>query len=217
VATDRKLAADKYRSHAPTYDRRTALGERIRRRAIAHLHLQAGDTVLEVACGTGINFPVLEGAIGETGHLVGVDLSRDMLAKARERIAMHEWRNVTLIEAPAEEAEVPIQVDAMLFSFTHDVLQSPSALERVFRYMKPGARVAAASMKWAPWWTGPVNLYVWWQARRWITTFEGFGRPWRHLSRFVPNLRVESAFVGAVFIAWGTTQSGKAVPHERAV
>jgi arsenite methyltransferase len=204
MATNQKLAVEKYRRHAASYDRRTALGEPMRRTAISHLRLQPGDTVLEVTCGTGINFPALQDAIGESGRLFGIDLSRDMLAIARERVATHGWRNVTLIESPAEHAELPAQADAVLFSFTHDVLQSRSALERVFRHVRSGGRVAAAGMKWAPWWTGPANLYVWWEARQWITTFEGFSRPWAQLSHFVSDLRVELLLLGVAFVAWGT-------------
>src|SRR5947208_755373 len=41
-------------------------------------------------------------------------------------------------------------------------------------------------------------------SRRYITTYEGFRRPWSHLKRFVPNLKVEPRLFGAAYIAWGT-------------
>lgn len=126
-----------------------------------------------------------------------------MLAEAEARVARHGWRNVTLIQSPAEEATMPDQVDAVLFSFAHDVLQSPQAIENVLSHVKPRGRVSAAGMNWAPWWMGPVNFYVWYEARNWITTFEGFDRPWRHLARFVPDLQVEWLLFGVTFVAWG--------------
>ena len=206
---DRRLALEKYQRHAAAYDRRATLGERIRlwprtrRRAIARLRLEPGDTALDVGCGTGLSFSLIQARIGSEGRLIGIELSPDMMAKARERVESSGWQNVTLIESAAEEADIPVQADAVLFHFTHDILRSPSALDNVFRHMKRGGRVAAAGNKWAPWWFFPVNLYVWYIARHYVTTFQGFGRPWSELVRFVPDLRVEAVLFGGGYIVWG--------------
>ena len=50
------------------------------------LGLRPGDTVVDIACGTGLNFPLLEEAIGPDGRIVGVDLTDAMLAQAQRRI-----------------------------------------------------------------------------------------------------------------------------------
>ncbi len=201
---DHQLALNKYRRIAATYDERSRI-RRLRRRIVAHLDLKAGDVVLDVACGTGLNFPLVQEAIGRAGRLIGIDLSPDMLAGAGERVSSHGWTNVTLINSSAEEAQIPEQVDAILFSFTHDVMRSPRALENVMRYVKPKGRVAVVGWKWAPWWAVPVNIPVWFFVRRYVTTLEGFAKPWTHLVRFVPDLQVARAMLGAVYIAWGTT------------
>ncbi|MCH7999409.1 MAG: methyltransferase domain-containing protein [Chloroflexi bacterium] len=180
----------------------------IRRQAVARLRLEPGDVVLDVGCGTGLSFPLILARIGSEGQLVGIELSPDMMAKARERVESSDWQNVTLIESPVEEAQIPDQVDAVLFHFTHDILRSPQALENVFQHVKRGGRVAAAGTKWAPWWAFPVNFYVWSLARRYVTTLEGFARPWSHLLRTVPDLRVEPVLFGGGYIAWGTVPKG---------
>lgn len=51
---------------------------------------------------------------------------------------------------------------------------------------------------------GPSPPYVWWVARRYMTTFEGFRRPWGHLESLVPDLRVEPLFLGGAYLASGT-------------
>lgn len=56
-----------------------------RRRAIAALQLGRGATVVEIGCGTGLNFGLVQQRIGPTGRLFGVDLCADMLDKARQR------------------------------------------------------------------------------------------------------------------------------------
>ncbi|TMM17197.1 MAG: methyltransferase domain-containing protein, partial [Actinobacteria bacterium] len=72
---------------------------RLRRRAVGRLQLRAGQTVIDVACGTGLTFALLADQIGPDGSLVGIDLSPEMLSQARERVTANGWRNVTLIES----------------------------------------------------------------------------------------------------------------------
>ena len=203
-----KLAIERYKTYAQTYDKeqsRNPNAEANRRRVIELLELKPGDVVLDVGCGTGLNFPAIEAAVGQSGRLIGIDLSSDMLAKARQRVAAEGWQNVTLIESPVDKASIPVPADAVLFCFTHDVLQAPAALENVFSATKPGARVAALGYKWAPWWTGPWNYVIWNFTRYAITTREGFGKPWRYLPKYVPDLKTESTLMGAIYFAWGTT------------
>jgi len=80
--------------------------------------------VLDIGCGTGLCFPLLQERIGPEGRIVGVDPAPDMLGLAAARVADKGWRNVTLIEAAAEDAELP-QADHALLCAVHDVLQSP--------------------------------------------------------------------------------------------
>ncbi len=208
TAPNKERAREMYRRHAGGYDSlgRIRLADSVRRQAVDLVALKPGDVVIDVACGTGLSFPLIEEHIGPEGRLVGVDLSAEMLAKAREKVTAAGWQNVSLIEAAADEADIPVQADAVFFHFTHDVMRSPAALENVFRHAKPGARVVSAGGKRAPWWSLPANLAMWRISRRYITTFEGWDRPWSHLERFVPDLRVMPVLFGAGYIAWGRTK-----------
>jgi ubiquinone/menaquinone biosynthesis C-methylase UbiE len=161
--------------------------------------------VLDIACGTGINFEAIEAAIGPTGQLIGVDVSPDMLAIARARVASHGWQNVVLCETPAEALNLNVRADAALFSLAHDVLQSPAAMATVWRHLKPAARVAAFGAKRPPLWHVLGRLVVWLRVRQYMTTSSGLDRPWSTLERFVPALAVESVARGSAFIAWGTS------------
>jgi demethylmenaquinone methyltransferase/2-methoxy-6-polyprenyl-1,4-benzoquinol methylase len=203
---DPQVAIARYRAHAAGYDASAQRTLPLRRRTVAKLGLQPGQTVLDVACGTGLSFPLLQEGVGESGRIVGVELSPDMLAVARERCAREGWLNVTLLESAMETAEIPGPVDAILFNYTHDVLRSPAALVRIFAAARPGARVAVAGMKLAPWWLAPLNLVVLWQARPYMTTFDGLGRPWGLLEKYLDAFERESVLLGTGYIGWGAVR-----------
>ena len=207
---DRQRALAKYAELAPTYERRTRFSEAGRRAAIERLRLRDGDVVLDLGCGTGVNLPLIQRHLDATGRIIGIEQSPEMLAVARQRPRGEGWPNVELIEASVEEAEIPVLADAALFSFTHDLLRSPDALANVVAHLKAGARIAAVGAKWAPPWAFPVNAIVWAIARRYVTTFDGFRRPWDYLAQLVGGLHVESIYLGGGYIAWGTLDAKRA-------
>jgi demethylmenaquinone methyltransferase/2-methoxy-6-polyprenyl-1,4-benzoquinol methylase len=113
-----------YRKRAKHYDLVSRLSpvpgypqQALRVRAIRALGLRRGDTVVDVACGTGLNFPLIEKAIGPTGRIVGVDLTDAMLARAASRVSAGAWSNVDLVQADAAAFVFPAGVDAVLSTY----------------------------------------------------------------------------------------------------
>ena len=210
---DARQAIERYRAHAEGYDASAARTMRLRRRTIAALKLRRGDAVLDVACGTGLSFPILVAAVGGEGRVTGVELSPDMARLARDRIARNAWANVMLIEAAAEDPALAGPFDAALFNFTHDVLQSPAALARLFAVVAPGARVAASGSKLLPRWLAPVNVLVRRVNRPYLTTFAGLRRPWRYLAEYIPDLAVRTALWGAGYVAYGHYRPKPGIPR----
>jgi ubiquinone/menaquinone biosynthesis C-methylase UbiE len=202
-APDRALALARYRTVAGRYDALTATGDAYRRRAVAALALQPGETVLDVGCGTGLNFPALRAAVGARGRVIGVEQCPEMLARAEER-SRADGSDATLVEAPAEEARVPVRADAALLCGTHDIVRSEGALRNVLRQVRPGGRVVAGGAKWAPWWqpgSPALNLWTWQVNRPYVTTFEGFDRPWSLLEEIAGEVAVEEVLAGGGYIA----------------
>ncbi len=204
LAPDRSSSLRQYRERAAIYDLELALLEPVRIRAIQRLALVRGATVLDVGCGTGLSFPLIERRIGPKGTIVGIEQSPEMCERARVRIERQGWTNVTLVNASVEDAEIPVAADAALFHFTHDIMRTPRALANIVDRLKPGARVVASGLKWAPMLALPVNLAVAVAALRSTSTFEGLARPWSYLARLVPSLEVEQLPGGAVYLASGT-------------
>lgn len=200
---DHRAALAQYRRRAAVYDLELALFEPVRRRAIERLALRSGDVVLDLGCGTGLSLPLLHAGVGARGRIVGIEQSPEMIALARQRVAQHGWKNVELIEASVEAARVGSHADAALFHFTHDILREPLALDNVLRHLRPGARVVASGLQWAPFWAWPVNLFVLGAARYSVTSLAGLGSPWSLLEKHLSGLQVDTMMVGGVFIASG--------------
>lgn len=202
---DHQPALDQYRKRATVYDLELAAFEPIRRSAIARLRLAPGETVVDVGCGTGLSFALLQDAIGPRGRIIGLEQCPEMLDKARARVAQQGWSNVTLLNAPAEEAAIPVQADAALFHFTHDILRSRAAIDNVLKSLKPGAHVVATGLQWAAPWAWPTNCFVLMAAMHSVTSVEGLGRPWSCLAEQMGELEVSTTLLGGVYIASGFT------------
>jgi demethylmenaquinone methyltransferase/2-methoxy-6-polyprenyl-1,4-benzoquinol methylase len=78
--------------------------------------------VVEIACGTGLNFPLIEQEIGPDGRIVGVDMTDAMLAQAQHRIETNGWSNISLVQADAADFVFPTGVDAILATYAHSLL-----------------------------------------------------------------------------------------------
>ena len=198
-SADLDLARTHYQALAASYDAATRRIDAIRNRAIAALELRPGDRVLDAACGTGWCIPQLATLVGSTGAVIGFDASGEMLEVARRRAGP----NVRLIHADALEVELDAPVDAILFSYTHDMLQSPAVLDRLLAMARPGSRVVATSTKLYARWLFPANWYLRRSHRGYITDFDGFAAPWRLLAERLEDFSVSTGPLTQHYIARG--------------
>jgi ubiquinone/menaquinone biosynthesis C-methylase UbiE len=79
--------------------------------------LKRGDLVVDIGCGTGLNFVPLQEAVGPEGKIIGVDLTDAMLDQARQRISEHGWKNVELVQSDAGHYTFPDHVDGIISVF----------------------------------------------------------------------------------------------------
>ena len=91
-----------YRFHAHIYDWTRWAFLFGRRRAVEALDVAPARRILEIGCGTGLNFSLLlERLDPDAGRLTGLDFSMDMLRKARKRKRARNWERVDLLAADA--------------------------------------------------------------------------------------------------------------------
>src|SRR5262249_14913351 len=157
-------------------------------RAVDQLKLRRGDRVLEVACGTGRNFPLLRDGVGPEGRIYGVDLSEGMLRRARKLFHPRQWAKFRLIEAAAADYASRELVDGVLFSFSYNVMpHHRSVLRQVWKQLRPGGRLVIMDARLPPGLFGKlVRPFANWLMKRTLLG-NPIIRPWQYHAALVDD------------------------------
>jgi len=192
-----------YRELAPRYDASTHRIDRIRERAIEALRLRPGETVVDAGCGTGWCLPRLLERVGAQGHVLGFDPSPHMLEVARARLNGHGAR-IELVDASAQSVSLPLATNAILFSYTHDLIRSIAALDNVLGQVRPGTRVVAVGTKLFSPWLFPANWIVRYRHRAYMTDIASLGAPWSLLAAYLEDFALTADPMRQHYFAAGT-------------
>ena len=142
VTYDRQAAQDTERSY------RTPEIFQQRSRTLDALALQAGEQVLDAGCGTGLLLEQMAISVGDSGQVVGVDYSPDMLDMARQRC--QDLDNVELHQGSVEQLDFE-QDSFDLVSCIQTLLyvaRVETALGEIHRVLKPHGRVGIMETDW---------------------------------------------------------------------
>ena len=163
--------------------------DRYRRETVAALGLHPGDQVVELGCGTGLNFAYVQQRIGPEGKIIGVDLTDAMLDVARVRIVRERWSNVELVQADVVEWLVPDGVSAVYSTLALTLLPEYDAvIERVSHALKPGGRLAVLDMKQPQGWPTWLVRFVAWLNKPFGVRLDLATRhPWDSAQRYLTD------------------------------
>ena len=201
-----------YRRLAPHYDRLVGLfrlaGARVgtyRRGAVEALRVSPGDTVVDLGCGTGRNFPWLERAVTASGRIVGVDLTDAMLREAGQRVASAGWANVDLVESDAADYQFPANVGGVLSTFAMTMVDDyDGVIRRAAEALRPGGRLAILEMR------RPEGRPEWMvRSGSWLLRPFGVrpgysGRtPWESVRRHLDEVLYQEFYAGAIYLCVG--------------
>jgi ubiquinone/menaquinone biosynthesis C-methylase UbiE len=161
-----------YRYHARVYDSTRWMILHGRRRAVERLRLTPASSVLEVGCGTGLNFRyVLDHLDPQNGRLTGLDFSADMLERAARRVSSRHWDNVALVQGDATTMSLGRRFDGILFAYSLTMIPDwEAALRRACEHLKPGGRLVVLDFgRFAGW--GPLGppMRAWLKANHVLT------------------------------------------------
>lgn len=180
-----------------------------RKRTVQALRLRPGDTVVEIGCGTGLNFSLLQRAVGPNGKIIGVDLTPQMLDQARARIRRHGWSNVQLAQCDAADYRFPQKLDgAMSFCAITLMTEYDAIIRNGAEALSPGKRFVIFDLKeprYAPEWL--MKLAVGIERPFGVERELAARHPWESFPKYLNHTVVNPVYFGFAYIAVGEARA----------
>jgi len=203
---------DLYRKRARHFDhaiwiyRLIGLPEgKYRRETVKALSLKPGDTVVDLACGTGLNFPLLEKVVKEKGRIVGVDLTDAMLDQARNRVRAAGWQNVDLVQADLAQYTFPSEVAGILSTFAISLVpEYDEVIRRGADALRGGGRMAIFDLKKPEYWPDWLFRFTAWLNKPYGVSMElAYRYPWWSIRQYLREVLFQEYYFGYLYLSVG--------------
>ena len=183
-----------------------SLDRRYRKEGTSVLGLKKGMTVLDIACGTGLNFPYLFEAVGDRGRIIAVDVAPGMLERATERARKNHWSNFEFIQGDASQVHLPEADAAAAFWCMVSIPNYRTALENIASSLHTGGKLAVLDFKHIDGFPGLLLNPIFGQICR-LTHQDVSRQPWRDMQKLLTDVKMQEwkcgAILASVYLAWG--------------
>ena len=212
MALDKISVAKLYRKRAAKYDISANLYYLIgirefayRKKAVSALKLERGDTVVEIGCGTGLNFRLLREQVGSEGKIISVDLTAEMLSAANKRIERQNWSNIELVQSDATAYGFPDRTDGIISTFAITLIpEYDRIIKNGAAALSPNKRLVVLDFKLPDSW--PM-----WLIKFFVIITRPFGvtldladrHPWESIDRYLNLKEFKSFYFGGIYVAAG--------------
>jgi ubiquinone/menaquinone biosynthesis C-methylase UbiE len=181
-----------------------------RRLTVNGLALRTGATVVDLGCGTGLNFPLLQEAVGNGGRIIGVDLTDAMLEQAAQRIQKAGWQNVRLVQADMASYEFEAGLDGIVSTLAITLVPEYDAvIRRGASALRHGGRLAVLDLKrprqWPEW---LVRVGAWVNSPYGVTLELATRHPWESIRRHLHEVEFREFYFGALYLSVGDRVDG---------
>lgn len=183
--------------------------DRKRQELVSSLNLRPGETVVDLCCGTGLNFTYLAKAVGPTGKIIGVDISEQMLARARNRLKPDTLTSVELVAESVQDYKIPFGVSAVISTFGLEMVpEYDVVIENITDALPPAGRFGLLGLKcpenWPEW---IINLGVKMNESFGVSReYEDF-KPWVSANRYLETLEFETLLFGSAYMCLSQKQT----------
>jgi ubiquinone/menaquinone biosynthesis C-methylase UbiE len=176
-----------------------------RKMAVQALNLKQGNTIVEIGCGTGLNFNFLRQKVGLEGRIIGADLTPGMLEMADKRIRRNGWSNITLVQSDAAAYEFPGHIDGIISTFALTLVpEYDKVIQRGAAALSPSGRFVIVDFKKSDNW--PI-----WLLKMFVILTRPFGvsldladrHPWESVERYMALIEFKGIYFGGIYLCVG--------------
>ncbi|MCB0666542.1 MAG: methyltransferase domain-containing protein [Saprospiraceae bacterium] len=180
--------------------------------AIKNLQLKKGQTVMNLPCGTGVNFKYFQHYLAGSGLIIGIDLSSGMLNQAKRKRDRNAWTNIDLRLANAtnidqrwlqglSEKKGQVNVDAIFCDLGLSGLPEwRRIIDNMISILRPQGRMVI--LDWYLEHSGMLAEFV-----KWIGKGEVDRPIWQYLETEISDFQVKKfGIFKGVFVASGTKE-----------
>lgn len=212
MALDKISVAQLYQKRAKNYDISANLYYLVgireyayRKMAVNGLNLEQGDTVVEIGCGTGLNFRLLRDQVGAKGKVIGVDLTAEMLSAAKKRTERNNWKNIKLVQCDAATYNFPKRAGGIISTFAITLIpEYDKIIQNGAAALSHGKRLVVLDFKmpdnWPMW---LIKLFVILTRPFGVTLDLADRHPWETIDQCLDLVEFNTKYFGGIYIAAG--------------